>query len=141
MLQKYKVMVFLDDDIEPPEYRKIVGLEWNVKKPKGWELPGVPGSSFPWRQWKVVGNLLPEKHQATIDELAAVADDAVDVNPALEAYFTNLAAAIELQVRKIDLRADVAMDADGGADGTVSDEDDDNSDDDDCDDDESSRRR
>ena len=63
------------------------------------------------------------------------------MNPALEAYFTNFAAAVELQVRKIDLRADVAMDADGGADGTVSDEDDDNSDDDDCDDDESSRRR
>ena len=35
MLQKYKAMVFLDKDAEPPEYRKIVDLEWNVKKPKG----------------------------------------------------------------------------------------------------------
>ena len=34
MLQKYNVMVFLDEDIEPPEYRKIVDLEWNFKKPR-----------------------------------------------------------------------------------------------------------
>ena len=90
MLQKYKTRVLLDKDTEPPEYLKIVDLDCNVKKPRSLKMPGVPVSSFPWRQWKVVGDLLPEKHQATIDELAAVADDAVDANPALEAYFINL---------------------------------------------------
>ena len=34
--------------------------------------------------------LLRENHQATVYKLAAVANDAVDVNPALEAYFINL---------------------------------------------------
>ena len=53
MLQKYKVMVFLDEDIEPLEYRKIVDLEWYVKKPKGWKFSGVAAArgAFPWRQW------------------------------------------------------------------------------------------
>ena len=46
--------------------------------------------SFPWRQWKVVGDLLPENQQATVDELAVVAGGAVDVNPTPEAYFINL---------------------------------------------------
>ena len=27
-------MVFLDEDAEPPEYRKIVDLDWNAKKPR-----------------------------------------------------------------------------------------------------------
>ena len=53
-------------------------------------MAGVAKGSFPWRQWEVVGDLLPENHQATVDELATVADDAVDANPALEAYFINL---------------------------------------------------
>ena len=39
---------------------------------------------------KVVGDILPENHRVVVDNLAAVADDAVDVNPALEAYFINL---------------------------------------------------
>ena len=47
LLQKYKGMVFLDEDAEPPEYRKIADLECNVKKPEGWKMPGVPVSSFP----------------------------------------------------------------------------------------------
>ena len=143
LLQKYKGMVFLDEDVEPAEYRKIVDLEWNVKRPKGWKMPGVPVSSHPWRQWKVVGDLLPEKHQAMIDQLASVAIDADDENPTLEAYFINLelfkmikAAPAELQVRKIDLRAGDAMDEDSGSDDVDGDDDDD-----DGDDDESSRRR
>ena len=53
-------------------------------------MAGVAKGSFPWRQLEVVGDLLPENHQATVDELATVVDDAVDVNPALEAYFINL---------------------------------------------------
>ena len=89
MLQKYKGVVFLDEDAEPPEYRKVVDLEWNVKKPKGRKMPSVPVSSFPWRQWKIVGDLIPEKHQATIDELATVTADANDEHPTLEAYFIN----------------------------------------------------
>ena len=53
-------------------------------------MPSVPVSSFAWRQWKIVGDLFPEKHQATIDELAAVAADADDEHPTPEAYFNNL---------------------------------------------------
>ena len=103
----------------------------------------MPVFSFPWRQWKIVDDLLPEKHQATIDELAAVAADAGDEHPALEAYFINLelfkmikAAPAELQVRKNDLRADDAMVEDSGTEDNFSD-DDDGDDDDDGGDDES----
>ena len=53
-------------------------------------MAGVATGSIPWRQWKEVGGLFPENHQAAVDELAAVANDTVDVNPALEAYFINL---------------------------------------------------
>ena len=53
-------------------------------------MAGVAKGSFPWRKWEVVGDLLPENHQSTVGELATAADDAVDVNPALEAYFINL---------------------------------------------------
>ena len=53
-------------------------------------MAGVATGSFPWRRWKVVGDILPENHQAAVDELAAVVDDAADVNPALEACFINL---------------------------------------------------
>ena len=53
-------------------------------------MPGVPVSAFPWRQWKIAGDLFPEKHQATINELAAVAADAGDENPALVEFFINL---------------------------------------------------
>ena len=111
----------------------------------------MPVSSFPWRQSNVVGDLLPEKHQATIDELAAVASDADDEYPALEAYLINLellkmtkAAPAELQVRKTDLHAHDATDERGGAEDADGDDDDDDSyddDGDDGDDDDSSRRR
>ena len=46
-------------------------------------MAGVRAGSFPWRQWKVVDDLLPEKHRATTDELVAVATGAGDKNPAL----------------------------------------------------------
>ena len=36
LLQKYKDVVFIDGDEDPPEYRKIIDLEWNAKKPRGW---------------------------------------------------------------------------------------------------------
>ena len=57
---------------------------------KGWEIAGVAKGSFPWRQWEVVSDLLPDNRQATVDELATVADDAVDANPTPEAFFINL---------------------------------------------------
>ena len=53
-------------------------------------MAGAATGSFSWRQWKEAGDLFPENYQAAIDELAAVAEDAVDVNPSLEAYFINL---------------------------------------------------
>ena len=63
----------------------------------------------PWWQWKVVGDLLPAKHQEAIDEIVAAAADDEDENPTLEAYFDNSymlkiikAVPAELQVRKID---------------------------------------
>ena len=30
LLQKYTDVVFVDEDKDPPEYRKIVDLEWNI---------------------------------------------------------------------------------------------------------------
>ena len=62
MLQKYKDVIFVDEDEDLPEYRKIVDLEWNAKKLRGWDMVGVSVGSCPWRQWKVVGELLPGKH-------------------------------------------------------------------------------
>ena len=59
-------MVFVDEDEDPPEYCKIVDLEWNAKKPRGWDMLGVPAGSCPWRQWKFVGDLLPGKHHEEI---------------------------------------------------------------------------
>jgi hypothetical protein len=113
LLHKYKDIVFVDKDEETPEYRKIVDIEWNIKKPKGWSLRGVAAGSFPWRQWKVVSDLLPEKHQDLID--AATADDE-DESPTLEAYFVTSdlfgmikAVPAELQVRKIELSDDSEM--------------------------------
>ena len=55
-----------------------------MKTPPGWKGTG----SSAWRQWKVVGELMPEKHQKLIDELMAdVGED--DPDPTLEAYFIN----------------------------------------------------
>ena len=73
LMYKYKGVVFVDDDVDPPEYRKVVDMEWNSKKPHGWNMRGVAAGSNPWRQWKVVGDLLPEKHQEAIDDLVAAA--------------------------------------------------------------------
>ena len=71
-------------------------------------MTGVPAGSCPWRQWKVVGDLLPGKHQEEIDRLVAAADEE-DENPTLEAYFISeelftmiKAVPAELQVRKIE---------------------------------------
>ena len=50
MLHKYKDVIFVDEDEDPPEYREIVNLEWNAKKPRGWVMVGVPVGSCPWRQ-------------------------------------------------------------------------------------------
>ena len=137
LLQKYKGAVFVDEDTDPPEYRKIVDLEWNVKKPEGWKRTGAPAGSFPWRQWKVVGDLLPEKHQALIDKLVAEADED-DENPTLEAYFINSllfdmikAVPEDLQLRKIELE-----DCDEMEDDDEEDEDDDEEDEDDDEDEE-----
>ena len=40
-------MIFVDEDEDPPEYRKIVGLEWNAKKPRRWDMTGVLAGSYP----------------------------------------------------------------------------------------------
>ena len=71
-------------------------------------MVGVPVGSCPWRQWKVVGDLLSGKHQEAIDRLIAEAD-AEDENPALDAYFItaelfdmNKAVPAVLQVRTIE---------------------------------------
>ena len=47
LLQKYKGVVFVDDDVKPHENRNIAGLEWNAKKLKGWEMAGLAAGSFP----------------------------------------------------------------------------------------------
>ena len=86
LLQKYKDVFFVDEDEDPPEFRKIVVLEWNAKKPRGLDKTGVPAGSCPLRQWKVFGELLPGKHQEEIGRLVAAADEE-DENPTLEAYF------------------------------------------------------
>ena len=49
-------------------------------------MVGIPVGSCPWRQWKVVCDLLPGKHQEAIDRPIAEADEE-DENPTLEAYF------------------------------------------------------
>ena len=50
LLQKHKGQVFLDEDVDPPEYLKIVDLEWNVKKPRAgkwlaWRRARSPGAN------------------------------------------------------------------------------------------------
>ena len=109
MLHKYKEVVFVDEDVAPPKYRKIVDIEWNSRKPNGCDMRGVALGSSSWRQWKVVDGLFPAKHQEAIDELVAAAADDEDENPTLKAYFVNSimfkmikAVPAELQVRKID---------------------------------------
>ena len=37
LLTKFKGMVLLDDEKEPAEYRRIIDLEWQKKKPRGWK--------------------------------------------------------------------------------------------------------
>ena len=68
LLTKFQGMVLLDEDTEPvdedsdsvPEFRRIVDLEWIWRKPKKWKGK--------WhKQWQVVTELIPEKHQAEID--------------------------------------------------------------------------
>ena len=48
-------------------------------------MVGVPVRSCPWRQWNVIGDLLPGKHQEAIDRPIAEADEEKE-NPTLEAY-------------------------------------------------------
>ena len=82
-------MVFVDEDVAPPKSRKTADIEWNVRKPKGWDMRDIALGSPPWWQWKVVGDLLPAKHQEAIDEIVAAAADDEDENPTLKVYFAN----------------------------------------------------
>jgi hypothetical protein len=90
-------MVLLEEDREVVEYRRIIELEWCTTKPKGWG--GLRNS---WKQWLVVTDLIPEKHQTMIDE-------ADDIKDTYESYFINwelynmiLSAPNELQPCEID---------------------------------------
>ena len=63
LLTQYNGVAMYDDDEEPPEHRRIVDLEWQSKKPKGWKDKAANS----WKQWKVVTELIPEEHQSTIE--------------------------------------------------------------------------
>ena len=50
LMEKYKGVLFVDEDVNPPEYRAIVGLEWNARKPHRWDMAAcrrvlTPGGS------------------------------------------------------------------------------------------------
>ena len=63
LLTKCNGIAMYDDDEEPPEHRRIVDLEWQSKKPKGWKDKAANS----WKQWKVVTELIPEEHESTIE--------------------------------------------------------------------------
>jgi hypothetical protein len=81
LLDKYRDMLMLDNDETPPEYRKIVDLEWLVKKPSGWQAP-TAGVRNSWKQWQVVTELIPSMHQDQIDNAGGIAQTR-------QAYFIN----------------------------------------------------
>ncbi len=43
MLHKYKDVVIFDEDADSREYRKIVDMEWNLKKRKCFSMRGAGG--------------------------------------------------------------------------------------------------
>ena len=56
-------MVFLGEVIKPPEYRKIVDLDWNAKKP-------MPGKWLAWRRSRSPGSsgrLAGRPYRTTMD--------------------------------------------------------------------------
>ena len=74
-------MVLVDEDKVPA--RRIIDLEWLKKKPAGWQ--GV--LELTWKQWLVVTELVPEKHQDMLDEAGKVKKNLKRVFNALQLAF------------------------------------------------------
>ena len=96
LLTKFRGMSLLDEDKEPPEFRRIIDLEWQKNKPRGWK-----GARNSWKQWLVVTELIPEKHQEMIDEAEDVKDTYESFLIQHELYIDILKAPRELQPREI----------------------------------------
>ena len=100
-------MVFVDEDNEVAEYRRIIDLEWLKKKPRGWV-----GARNSWKQWLVVTEPLKEKHQDILDE-AAEAKETYESYPInAELYEMIVAAPRDLQPRIIQEATEVDGDSD-----------------------------
>jgi hypothetical protein len=112
-----------DDDEEPPEHRRIVDLEWQSKKPKGWKDKAANS----WKQWKVVTELIPEEHESTIEtEGNAETRYAYYINNAL--FDCILAAPDKYQTRPIEKQKPEDMEDDGDQEQEEEDKEDDDDD-------------